>query len=43
MQEPDVGLDLGSPGSRLELKVALNRRATQAAHIPFFFFPHTAF
>ena len=31
MQEPDVGLDPGSPGSGPGLKVALNRRATRAA------------
>ena len=28
-REPDVGLDPGSPGSRLGLKAALNCRATR--------------
>ena len=31
IQEPDVGLDPGSPGSRPELKAALNCWATGAA------------
>ena len=32
-REPDAGLDPGSPGSRPELKAALNHLATQATPI----------
>ena len=36
-REPYVGLDSGSPGSGPGLKVALNRCATGAAMVNFFF------
>ena len=36
MQEPDVGLDPGSPGSGPGLKAALNCWATPAAPFPYF-------
>ena len=35
-REPDVGLDPRSPGSRPELKAALNCCATRAAQEPHF-------
>ena len=40
-RESDVGLDLGSPGSRPRVKVALNHWATRAAlHSLFFVSAH---
>ena len=33
-REPDVGLNLGSPGSRPGLKAVLNHWAIRAAHKP---------